>query len=254
MSYPDYLDIARDGARGWTSFAKYGESTVGTSFLPIASGESVQLPQPAGAQQLQAVSSSADDSQIGPGARCILLRGLDSDGLEISETILLGGLTPTAFTTQSFWRLNFCDVVDSGTYGTASIGSHAGGITVTDGTTAQWAFIGVNGFPHSRWQSSWYTIPKGMVALIPAFSGTTTSNKLADFKILARPNALDDTTTFTPMAELLELTGIGGHFDQVLSFPVGLFPELTDIGAIGRVQQQTGQLSFLLEFAQRTIK
>ena len=150
--------------------------------------------------------------------------------------------------------MNFCDVIDSGTYGTALIGSHSGDLIVTDGTAAQWALIGINGFPHSRWQSSWYTIPKGMVALVPGFSATTSSTKLADFKILARPNALDNSAAFTPMAELLELTGIGAFISQPLVFPVGPFPELTDIGVIGRVQQTTGQLSFLMEFVLRTVK
>ena len=252
MSFPSPLDIARDGARGWTSFFKYGHATVGVDFLPIVSGETVQLPQPSGAQQLRAVSTSADDGPAGPGARSILLRGLDSNGLEISEIILLNGTTPTAFTNNSFWRLNFCDVVDSGTYADSLTGSHVGDIAVSDGGSAQWALIDENGFPHSRWQSSWYTVPKGYIALSAGFLVSVDANKLADFKILARPNALDDTVTYTPMAELIELTGIGMPYSQSLSFPVGPFPELTDIGAIGRVQTQTGQLSFGVEFTLRT--
>lgn len=254
MSFPTPLDIARDGARGWTSFFKYGHATVGTSFLPIVSGEEVQLPQPSGAQKLQAVSTSADDGPTGPGARSILLRGLDAQGVEISEVIVMDGTTPTPLTSQEFWRLNFCDVVDSGTYGNSLTGSHVGGIAVTDGTAAQWALIDENGFPHSRWQSSWYTVPKGYIALSAGFLVSVDANKLADFKILARPNALDDTVTYTPMAELIELTGIGMPYSQPLNFPVGPFPELTDIGAIGRVQSQTGQLSFGIEITLRTAK
>lgn len=254
MSFPSPLDIAKDGARGWNSFFKYGHATVGTSFLPIVSGEAVQLPQPSGAQQLKAVSTSNDDGAAGPGARSILLRGLNSEGLEISEVIALDGTTVTALTTQAFWRLNFCDVVDSGTYGTALTGSHVGDIAVSDGSENQWAIIDGNGYPHSRWQSSWYTVPKGYIALSAGFVVSVDANKLADFKILARPNALDDTVTYTPMAELIELTGIQIPFSQSINYPVGPFPELTDIGAIGRVQSQTGKLSFGVEFLLRTVK
>lgn len=237
MSYPSALDIARDGARGLTSIYKYGHAAgVGTDFVPVTTGQLLQLPTPSNAAPLRAVSTSSDDTNGGVGAWSIVVVGLDALGEEVTETITLDGTTPSAYTTTEFWRVNFVDVSQSGTYATLTSPSHVGDITVSDGTN-DWACIDSNGYPHSRWQSAIYTVPLGKVAYVADFMVATDSGKLADFKVIARRDATNETSPYSPAPELLELTGISGVYSQDLNFAFGPIPALTDFGFIGRLTQ-----------------
>lgn len=251
MSFPTPLDIARGGARGWESFIKYGHNGgVGTSYVAINTENSLYLPQPSAAATLHAVSTSADDSAAGSGAQTVLLRGLDATGYEISEILTMNGTGITASTGAAFWRLQFADVLTSGTYGTHTTGSHAGTITISDGVDT-WAVIDSNGYPHSRWQSSWYTVPMGYSAVVASYTISVESNKLADFKVLGRRNSLDDAEPYSPMSELIEITGTSDTHHTLFSMPFGPLPELYDIGFIGRLQSGSGgQFSVSYEIAQ----
>ena len=253
MSYPTQLDIARDGARRWTSFVKYGHaSNVGQSFVPVTTQGGVQLPTPAEARPLRVVSNSTADTVGGAGGHTVLLRGLDASGEEVNEVLTLDGTTPSAFTSAAFWRLNFVDLLTSGTYASATTGSHIGDITVEDGAANVWALLDSNDYPHSRWQSSWYTVPARKSVLISQFAFTANNNSLVDFKGLARTGATIEAASYSAMAELFEVTGLGNAFVVPLDAPVGPFPPLTDIGFLGRVNNNQGDLSVAISFLERT--
>lgn len=240
MSYPSQFMVAIDTARGWSSFVKYGHNSgVSVDYTPVNTGGFLQLPTPSGASALQAVSTSDEDQQGGAGAYVLALSGLDANGEDISDLIPLTGTTPTALTTNEYWRLQFADVVSSGTYADQNTGSHVGNITITDGVNS-WALIDSNGYPHSRWQSSWYTVPKGKSAFISKIFVSDDGNKLYDLKLLARTGADVELAPFSAMMELLELTGIEGSVELGVDEPVGPLPEFSDIGFIARTESGGG--------------
>lgn len=252
MSYPSVWDISRGKVKDWDAFVKYGHNgAVTTSFTSIVTDGHMQLPLSNAAQQLRVVSTSADDSFTGLGARTVLLRGLDNTGARISEVLPLNGLTPSAFTVQSFWRLNFVDVLTSGSYATHTAGSHVGDITVTQSSGAIWAVMDSNQYPHSRWQSAWYTVPRDREAWLAQLIFTGESAKSMDIKGLARPNTLATTPPFAAMAETYELTGVSHSFAAKFDAPVGPFPPLTDIGTLGRLSNGTGSISVAMSIIER---
>lgn len=253
MSFPTQFAISRNGARGWDSFVKYGHNgAAGTSYSPLTTHGEVQLPPPSGAQVLRAVSTSTQDAVGGAGGITVLLRGLNVLGEEIAETLTLTGTTPTAFTSTAFWRLNFVDLVTSNSYANAQQGSHVGDISIEDGTGAVWALMDSNDYPHSRWQSSWYTVPKLGEALLSSVTFTASASQSMDFKGLVRPNAHSEATPFPTMQEIFEVTGLNDSLTVNLPEPVGPFPELTDIGVLSRVSNGTGQMSIALNFLTRS--
>ena len=73
------------------------------------------------AQTLEVVSSSANDAAAGTGTRSVTVIGLDANYVQISEVVVLNGVTPVA-TTKQYLRVN--------TFTQASVGS--GGINAGD--------------------------------------------------------------------------------------------------------------------------
>lgn len=80
---------------------------------------------PTAATTASVVSTSANDTSAGTGARIVFLEGLDVNWNQVSESITLNGLTPVVGT-QSFFRINNARVISSG-----SGQCNAGDITVT---------------------------------------------------------------------------------------------------------------------------
>ncbi len=80
---------------------------------------------PTAASTATIVSSSANDTANGTGARLVFLEGLDSNWNEVSEVLTLNG-TSNVTGTVSFFRVNNARVVFSGSGQT-----NAGNITVT---------------------------------------------------------------------------------------------------------------------------
>ena len=63
------------------------------------------IPIPSTPESLEIVSSSADDTAAGIGARTVLLTTLDGDFNEITQTVIMNGITPVALT-GTHLRLN----------------------------------------------------------------------------------------------------------------------------------------------------
>lgn len=81
------------------------------------------------AETLQVFSSSTLDTAAGTGARTVILFGLDTNYVPITETVTLNGTTPVV-TTQTFLRMDKARVVTAG-----SLGYNQGEITVRQSTT-----------------------------------------------------------------------------------------------------------------------
>ena len=137
-SLPDNfkLAVAMGGVPGWQTFRKFGmneDVDVGTEDVWPAGGVRTL---PSSAAVCAVVSSlAADDADpAGTGAWTVTIEGLDSDKLEISETVSLNGTTPVN-TTKQFLRVNRAYAV---TAGTGRV--NAGNITISISGNTQ-AFI-----------------------------------------------------------------------------------------------------------------
>lgn len=83
------------------------------------------------ASTLSVVSTSADDTSAGSGARTILITGLGIDGDAIQAPVTMNGLTPVV-TTKAFFRVDDdVKVISTGTYGNPSDSANHGDITIT---------------------------------------------------------------------------------------------------------------------------
>lgn len=110
------------------------------------------------AETLNIVSTSANDTSVGTGARTVLVFGLDAEGLELSEVVTLNGTT-NVLTTAPFFRINELIVLTAGTGGL-----NAGVITATSsGSSILVAHMvaGVN-----RAQQAHYTVPSNKYFLV----------------------------------------------------------------------------------------
>lgn len=103
------------------------------------------------AQTLDVVSADADDADAGAGATEVTLYGLDASGLEISETVVMDGVTPVT-TTAEFLRMNSAVVTAAGATGT-----NEGAITIDQTTSG--AVMAVMPAGVGRTQICAYTMP-----------------------------------------------------------------------------------------------
>lgn len=114
---------------------------------------------PASAGTLSIVSTDADDTAAGGGARTVLVVGLSPDWGEIRETVSLNGTTPVS-TTLSFLRVNEVRVATAG-----STGTNEGEIKVTHsgtGTPLQAHILGGAGVA----QMASYSVPARVRAIV----------------------------------------------------------------------------------------
>ena len=105
------------------------------------------------ATALELVSSNANDTSAGTGARTVRIDGLDDQYVEVSQTITLNGTTAVAVPTNLF-RINFMIVLTAGS-GTFN----AGDITLRDSGGGTTRCIMPAGYSVTR--QSLFTVPAG---------------------------------------------------------------------------------------------
>lgn len=123
---------------------------VGTTTEDIWGAGGVQV-WPSAAATASVVSTSANDTSAGTGARTVTIEGLDANYEEISESVTLNGVTPVV-TTNSYLRVNSLVVTTSG-----SGEGNAGDITASVGGNVQRFIATGDGICHC----SQFTIPAG---------------------------------------------------------------------------------------------
>lgn len=92
---------------------------IGNSLTDISELGVNTIPLPASAIAMEVVSSSVNDASAGTGAQIVMIHGLDSTWVEISEEVALNGTTPVALT-KSYLRINNFHVMTAGTGGVAA--------------------------------------------------------------------------------------------------------------------------------------
>lgn len=150
------------------------------------------------------VSADANDTISGSGARTVLVTGLDSSLLVVSESINLNG-TSTVTTTQTFLRVNDIRVTAVGTYGVGNTGvitiSLTGSTTIATITAEDSvAFQGV------------YTIPSGKRGYLKQVLVTAESSKTFDVFLHVRENADDTSAPMSPHIIVTRFEGILSEF------------------------------------------
>lgn len=124
----DYkMQIAEGAYSTRTVWNKFGYNTDVDSGAPeiiAAQGGSIAIMTTG--DTLDVVSTSANDTLAGTGARVILITGIDQDANVVEETVVMNG-TSTVTTTNQFLGVNRAVVVSSGTDQ-----SNDGNITLTD--------------------------------------------------------------------------------------------------------------------------
>jgi hypothetical protein len=236
------LEVQKGNIPGHSLIHKFGHGTVGTSMVPITASLVYQMPTTAIA--LEVVSSDADDTSAGAGARTVFIEGLALDGSVVTQTVALNGLTAVSIPTP-LWRLYRWYVMTSGVYGTATTGSHQGTLTIRVASAgATWSTIPFAVYPHGQSQIGWYTVPSGYRAYIFTQIVKVDSTKSVDVAFLQRRNADTVSAPFSAFRLVEEFTGVAGAGSGISpDSPIGEFPAFTDIGWLGKVASSTADIS-----------
>ena len=152
--------VALGLVEGWTGFRKFGMNDAVASgtpeeMWPIGTPRVLQT----SAFVASAVSDDAADATGGTGLLTLTIEGLDSNYLEVSETVAMNGITPVT-TTQTFLRINR---VYGATGGTAE--SNVGAITISLNGEAQ-AFLEPG---EGQTHQTQYTVPAGKTIMVTSF-------------------------------------------------------------------------------------
>jgi len=224
----DPIEIARGNVQNVSKFSKFGENPlVATTTSIVSSSGTYQMPSTA--QTLEILSSDANDTSAGTGARTIRITGLDSSFLELEEDVLLNGTTPVAVS-NSFIRVYRLSVLTAGDYDIDSIGSNRGTITLRNsGAGVIWATITVlNGFGVGQSLTACYTVPAGKSLYLDGLELSSSTNKTASIILAQRVNAND---TIVPVSGL-RLFRSFTQVDSTTSIDLkglNVFPQYTDI-------------------------
>ncbi len=239
-------EVAKGNIPGHSLLHKFGHGTVGTSMVPITTSLVYQTPTTAIA--LEIVSSDADDTSAGAGARTVFIEGLDLAGNVVQQTVALSGLTPVAIPTP-LWRLYRWYIATSGVYGTPLIGSHQGTITIRVASAgATWSTMQFAPYPSGQSEIGWYTVPANHRAYIYTQVVKVDSTKAADVIFIQRQDADTVVAPFTPFRMVEEFIGVAGAGTGVSpDSPRDGFPEFTDIGWMGKIGTGTADISVAFE-------
>jgi hypothetical protein len=245
MTYPSSLDIARGLASGCRSFNKFGRNTsVGSSFVPVSRSGHYRTPQAGSATTLRLkAGGNANDTASGSGARQITLVGLDATGNVITETLATAGASASAATTKSFMRLTEAYVSKSGTYASQSAGSHAGDITIENGSGGtDWALIADGTLGKGQAEIGSYTTPLNRSAAVSNITISSDSDKKTNLVMFRRDNILETAAPYSPMTMIMEFPQNAGINEIILDPPL-FFPQLTDFGFLAAVASSTVDVS-----------
>jgi len=223
---------------------KFGKNrAVGTTFAPVALGGIYRTPG-VGAETALRIKAggNAADTAAGAGAREVTLYGVDATGAEVSEAVATAGIAASAATTTEFLRLFRVVVTGSGTYASASAGSHAGAITIENAAgTEDWASIQASDFPRGQSEIGAYTVPAGWTAFLYYAAIFTDSTKRTDVLCFRRGGVLITAAPFEAMRLVFETQARGSEEEVTFGLPVR-FPENTDVGFMAKVDSGTAEV------------
>lgn len=240
-----HYDIARGEFSPYTVVHKFGyNEAVGTTFEPITVGGIYRTPQSTSATTLRIKAGNANDTAAGSGARAVTLVGINASGAEITETLATAGTSASSNTTNSFMRLYRAYVSASGTYATATAGSHSAAIVIENSAgTETWGTIDATDFPKGQTNIGAYTVPTGYRAFIKNIHIYVEAAKPGTIIFFHRANILETAAPYTAMREAYTAVGVDGEDTITYDAPLGPYAASTDIGFMGKVASGTAAMS-----------
>lgn len=222
----DYFEnIARGKYLNKSHVYKFGNNkVVGTSEV-IVWNAGVTYTYLSTGVPIEILSSSADDTLLGSGARKVHIFGLDNDFNAIDEIVEMNGVTPVTLK-NSYRRVFRAFVVSSGTYLTLD-GANVGNLSIrtVTGSTMQAYIAGGTG----QTLMALFTIPKGYTGYIWTASATTGKGKdiTATIKTKANDNGGDAPFRVRASRDLYQ-----NSFIKAFKIPIKVL-EKTDIAFTG---------------------
>lgn len=222
--------------KGWSAAKKFGMfSAVTTSFTdiwPVATN----ITYLTAAATLEAISSNANDTAAGSGARTIVVEGLDENWDEVSETITMAGTSASTATTATFIRVNRAYVATVGAYG----GTNAGNITIrvsSAGSTQAYILA-----DYSQTLQIYYSVPRLKIIDIHEVHLVADVQKYIDCRFQVRENADDSTVPCSPWLTKASYVGINGLNDISYLVPMKVNGK-SDLRVQGKVASSTAGIS-----------
>jgi len=247
------IEVAKGNIPGHSLIHKFGHNeAVGTTFAPVTQGGVYPTPQVGSETTLRIkAGGNANDTAAGTGGREITLEGLDETGAFATATLATAGVLASSATSITFLRLFRAFVSASGTYATATVGSHAADIVIEDsGGTEDWATINLNSFPAAQTEIGVFSVPLGFTAHMLSASVFSDSTKITELSFFQRQNILETAAPFTAMRLVFDALLEGGNSPINPKSPIGPFPALTDIGFMANVDVSTASVNVDIEILQ----
>lgn len=247
-----WLQYARGLFGGVTGIKKFGRnSAVGTSFVPVTMGGVYQTPQAASATTVRIkAGGDANDTAAGTGAREVTVEGLDETFAFVSEAIATAGASASSATTATFTRIFRVYVSGSGTYATASAGSHSGDIVIENGAGGtDWATIDATDITKAQSEIGVYTVPAGSSGYVKLREVSIDSGKTIDLDFFSRTGCDETAAPYSARRTQSVMTGLSGGSIETFGptdIPFGPYVGPTDIGFLAKVT--TGTASVSVEF------
>ena len=238
----DYKDVI-------FSVTKFGRNAaVGTTFVPVALGGIYRTPQVGAATAVRVKAGDVVDTALGDGAREVTVQGLDQTGALVSEALPTAGASAGAASTTTFIRLFRAFVSESGTYASQVAGSHTADIVIENAAgTEDWLTIDATDFPKGQSEIAVYTVPLGHSAMITNLAIQPETAKVMDVILFQRSGILETAAPYQGMRVVNFFASIDAPYNLDPDAPLGLFPELTDIGFMAKVPSSTGKVSIAFE-------
>lgn len=176
------LQVSRGSISGWIGVEKFGRNADVDAAEDIW-GNGGDWVAPTAARVHSIVSSSANDTSAGTGARTVTVNGLDGSYVDTTETVTMNGVTPVN-TANSYVIIHRMVVATAGTGLT-----NAGTITATAATDATISCTIQVGFGQS--QFCIYQIPANYTGYLFAWRTSfqnSVANSSADVCLFTKPD------------------------------------------------------------------
>jgi hypothetical protein len=224
-------DCTAGDVQGVEVIHKFGRNnSAGTTVQDVRAEGGVFI-WPTSAYPLVAYSGLAGDTAVGSGARVVTVEGLLGGTFErVLVDITMNGTSASTATTSEFIRVNRAWVKETGSYNTTSLGANLGRITVRHTVSSQTMTVIASDSPNpGQSQQTNYTVPASKFAMVKAVTANVDSAKTASISFWKREGAHQVVAPFTAMRNQFELNGVSGVNPFPIRFPLGPFPEKTDL-------------------------
>lgn len=223
MYSKDFLvEVAFGNIAGYSLMHKFGRNANvpnGLWAVVSSSGPSGVFPMSGIPVRIKTGGNIADTID-GPGAREIVIIGIDTNLEEISESIITSGVNASLYTSSSFWRIYRAYVSSVGTYGGANVGN-----IIIENSEDMLVITAEEG----QTQHAAYSIPAGKTGYLLSIRITVDANKPADCRLFTRENFNQTEDTISSVRLKISFDGVLGQVHHAPLAPSTKLKALSDI-------------------------